>query len=157
MSLFSWIKEQALGVIDPYGISADVTSAGSRLGDRVSFAIQAKGLDPDVRDGAKLLIDSWNDAFQTDTGASAFLAEGKRSLARQKKLVEAGRSETLASKHLEGLAVDIWFYDEENNRPITPDDTPPDWYEALGQIGEDIGFTWGGRWLTLVDKPHFEV
>ncbi len=29
-------------------------------------------------------------------------------------------------------------------------------WDAVGAIGEKIGFTWGGRWKSIVDKPHFQ-
>ncbi len=29
-------------------------------------------------------------------------------------------------------------------------------WEMAGQIGEAIGFEWGGRWKGLVDKPHLQ-
>lgn len=28
-------------------------------------------------------------------------------------------------------------------------------WECVGRIGQQIGFTWGGSWKTFVDKPHF--
>ena len=31
-----------------------------------------------------------------------------------------------------------------------------DLYEKMGQIGESLGMTWGGRWKVR-DMPHFEI
>lgn len=29
-------------------------------------------------------------------------------------------------------------------------------WECVGRIGQEIGFTWGGNWKSIVDKPHFQ-
>lgn len=29
-------------------------------------------------------------------------------------------------------------------------------WQAVGAIGKKIGFTWGGDWKSIVDKPHFQ-
>ena len=31
----------------------------------------------------------------------------------------------------------------------------PNW-NRIGEIGESVGLNWGGRWKTIVDKPHFQ-
>ena len=46
--------------------------------------------------------------FCTDEGLDFGVAEGLRTLERQKKLVAEGKSQTLESKHLEGKAIDIY-------------------------------------------------
>lgn len=32
----------------------------------------------------------------------------------------------------------------------------PAFWEAVGRIGKTMGFTWGGDWKSIVDKPHFQ-
>ena len=32
-----------------------------------------------------------------------------------------------------------------------------DLFQRLGEIGEGLGLTWGGRWAKLKDMPHFEL
>jgi len=32
----------------------------------------------------------------------------------------------------------------------------PNW-ERIGKLGKSIGFEWGGDWVGLVDKPHFQM
>ncbi len=51
------------------------------------------------------------------------------------------------SYHNYGLAVD--FYDNTNKTFHIN--------EKTAQIGESLGFEWGGRWTKLVDKPHFQM
>lgn len=29
-------------------------------------------------------------------------------------------------------------------------------FQKCGEIGEKIGFTWGGRWKSFPDRPHFQ-
>jgi peptidoglycan L-alanyl-D-glutamate endopeptidase CwlK len=29
-------------------------------------------------------------------------------------------------------------------------------YDELGPLGESLGLEWGGRWKTIVDKPHYQ-
>lgn len=155
MSLF----DLATSVLDPFGVFTKAVEGTKKAGTWVAEKItnKTKGLDPDVREAAEELVKAWNDEYSEDTGCRAFIFEGVRSEERQEKLVAEGRSQTMQSKHIDGLAVDIWFENADNGRPIAPDDVPRDWYQALGELGEELGFTWGGRWKSLVDMPHFEA
>lgn len=51
------------------------------------------------------------------------------------------------SMHNHGLAFDVCF------DSLTP--WIGDW-EKVGRAGEALGFEWGGRWQSFVDKPHFQ-
>ena len=90
--------------------------------------------------------------------------EGVRTLERQRKLVAAGASTTLKSRHLahpaDGLsrAVDI--------APIGPGGKVAfDWplYHRLAAAVkaaaavEDVAIVWGGDWKSFTDGPHFEL
>lgn len=81
-------------------------------------------------------------------GIPAIITEGRRSKSRQIQLVHAGASQTFKSKHLRGLAYDLWFQS---------DNIPDSWWNYAGQVGEALGLRWGGRWQGFVDKPHFEL
>lgn len=157
MSLYSFAKDVAFASIDPIGVVEPFKRASRWVSEKFNNARALKGVDPDVKDAAKELIASWNKANSDDTGATAYVFEGKRSIERQARLVEEGHSTTMSSKHIDGLAVDIWFWDNEANRAIAPDDVPWDWYQDLGERGEELGFSWGGRWTSFVDGPHFEA
>ena len=60
---------------------------------------------------------------------------------------------TLRSKHIQGLAIDLvpvkdgqyWW------------NAPQQVWERMGEIGENCGLKWGGRWKDLQDCPHFEI
>lgn len=74
---------------------------------------------------------------------------GLRTIEEQRKLVAKGASQTMKSKHLEGLAVDLMAYDA--------DATPKGRWElnlydeiadAMAQAARDIGVSlrWGAAW-----------
>lgn len=55
-----------------------------------------------------------------------------------------------------GYAVDCAFVDD----PATPKDETWDEHmpwQAYGAMAEALGLTWGGRWQSVVDKPHIEL
>jgi len=81
--------------------------------------------------------------------------DGLRDLETQKKYFESGKSKTMKSKHLEGLAVDLAPY-------------PLDWnninsFVELSKvikkiaIKNNIAIVWGGDWKTFKDYPHYEI
>lgn len=85
------------------------------------------------------------------------VTEGVRTTNRQRKLVRAGASKTMNSRHLTGEALDIAAYVDGSIRW--------DWplYEQLAiefkQAATDLGIsiTWGGDWPTFRDGPHYEL
>lgn len=103
-------------------------------------------------------------------GIDLMVVGSYRSFQEQDRLYSIGRGEgderaivTNArggqSWHNYGLAFDLafdvggvpsWDDMDRNNNGIS------DW-EEIGLIGESLGFEWGGRWTSLVDKPHFEL
>lgn len=87
--------------------------------------------------------------------------EGVRDPMRQKKLVEAGASQTMNSRHIPGAdgfakAVDLgaWVDDQVDwSWPLYAKINDA-MQEAAKQVGVDI--TWGGDWK-MRDGPHFEL
>lgn len=83
--------------------------------------------------------------------------EGLRTVERQKKLVAAGASKTMNSRHITGHAVDI--------APTVEGQIRWDWplyrklAPAMKQAAQDLGkpLIWGGDWRTFKDGPHFEL
>ena len=85
------------------------------------------------------------------------ITEGVRTLERQKELFEAGKSQTMNSRHLKGFAVDIavlvdgkitW---EFSKYQIVAD--------HIKKVAKDLGIpiVWGGDWISFKDGPHFEL
>lgn len=58
---------------------------------------------------------------------------------------------TLKSKHIDGLAIDLVPVKDGKYWWTAPYLV----WERMGEIGESVGLSWGGRWKTA-DCPHFE-
>ena len=98
---------------------------------------------------------------------SFIITEGLRTIERQKKLVAAGASTTLRSRHLTGHAVDVAaFVDMDGSGDYTSGDNIRwDWplYSRIAAAMKSAAFqlnipiVWGGDWKTFKDGPHFEL
>lgn len=108
-----------------------------------------EGLHPDL---IKVL-----NRFIVITPIDAAIIEGLRSEARQRKLVEAGASKTMNSRHLTGHAVDV--------APWVGGTVRWDWplfyplAEAMKKAADQVGvpIEWGGDWRTFKDGPHWQL
>lgn len=84
--------------------------------------------------------------------------EGVRNLARQRKLLALGATQTLNSKHLSGRAVDIAPLDERGK-------VSWHWphYHKLALYVKNAAadlktpIQWGGDWRNFKDGPHWEL
>ena len=77
-----------------------------------------------------------------------------RTPIEQKLLFENGRTNSINSMHLSGLAVDLLIY--RDGEPLG-EDCPI--YQFMGEHWEKIGGRWGGRWKVPSgerDVYHFE-
>lgn len=119
-------------------------------------AEHVKGVDP-------LLIEIMREAryrARKDPNVLDFeLSDGMRTENEQRILYESGKSRTMRSKHLVGLAVDIFA--------INPDGSA-NWdfneYKKINDIVQQVAkektnrkVTWGGSWRSFKDGPHFEI
>lgn len=97
--------------------------------------------------------------MKAEHGYDMALLEGYRSPERQAMLASKGSSVTMAgawqSYHQYGLAVDCAFY--KDGRLVISEKNA--WamrgYQLFGQVAEQIGLTWGGRWQ-MMDLGHVE-
>ncbi len=105
-----------------------------------------KGIHPDLRKVADLALKL--------THVDFIVTEGKRTYARQVKLVQEGASKTLDSRHLQGMAIDVVdvgaSYGKERMTQIAM---------AFKEAAKDLGIpiVWGGDWKKFKDTPHFEL
>lgn len=102
-------------------------------------------------------------------GIRLVIVQGFRSHAEQRELWLKGRDPNTGrvidhtkvvtksppgySYHEYGLACDLC--------PLGPSGTPwwgapPDTWTRIGEIGESRGLEWGGRWVSIIDRPHFQ-
>lgn len=86
-----------------------------------------------------------------------FVIEGLRTVEQEKANVAAGKSQTMDSRHLFGLAVDLGI----TINGVLTWDVPS--YTKLADImlaaaaALKIPIIWGGSWTTLKDYDHFEL
>lgn len=93
--------------------------------------------------------------------------EGTRSKERQRELVDAGKSQTMNSRHLiqeDGYAHAVDLAPIKGPIGEIPWD---DWdafkrmAQAVKKAAEELGYsdrlTWGGDWPEFRDGPHFEI
>jgi len=93
------------------------------------------------------------------TGVTVSLGEVYRTEYQQRRYVKTGKSKTYLSKHLKHLAIDLNLF--IHGKYITD----PEKYRVLGELWEEIGGKWGGRFGVRVkdysvkvgwDSGHFE-
>lgn len=104
-------------------------------------------LDPRIQEQAFWLI-----TVARLSGVPLWISSSTRSVREQRALVDAGRSKSLLSQHLKGLAFDV------DVLGFSRDQVPLWLWHELGQVAEQyLGLRWGGRWTGLRDFGHFEV
>lgn len=83
--------------------------------------------------------------------------EGLRSVTRQKKLVEAGASQTMNSRHLTGHAIDVgaWIDGGIQWQWALYDAIAVAFKQAAGEL--EVEIEWGGDWQTFKDGGHFQL
>lgn len=98
-------------------------------------------------------------------GAYAVAVDGLRTLTEQQLYVSKGKSWTLNSKHLSGLAVDIVIFDKSTDEPIWAreyyasfrDDFEATWTDDFIEDPHTRRtWRWGGDW-SVRDYGHFEI
>ena len=55
------------------------------------------------------------------------------------------------SNHNFGIAFDVGIFNGKDYLPESPN------YAAVGKIGKALGLEWGGDWITIKDRPHFQL
>ena len=87
-----------------------------------------------------------------DSGIDVAIDTTRRTEEEQARLVASGASQTMASKHVDGLAGDLLIY--EGDVYITD----PEAYAAIGLYWTtmDVANVWGGDWEGFPDYGHFE-
>ena len=136
-------------------LPAEALSAEEQL---VAFSPQSekrlKGVNPTLVDLMKEV-----EKRAQERGLDLEVTEGVRDLERQEELLEEGKSQTLASKHLVGNALDVHLrgpdgsaiWDFEAYQPVA---------EIAKEVAAEKGIdnlVWGGDWKTLKDGVHFEL
>ena len=85
------------------------------------------------------------------------VGEGIRTLERQRELVAAGASHTMNSRHLHGLAVDLFALvgGRVTWQPVVYNQIANAMLTAAAKLHYPI--IWGGSWVSFPDLVHFEL
>jgi peptidoglycan LD-endopeptidase CwlK len=112
-------------------------------------------LDADFRTRLLLVYKIMHDQYGYDMA----LLEGYRSPERQSRLAQMGGNVTNAgafqSYHQYGLAADNAFLRDGKLVISEKDPWAMRGYQLYGQVAEQVGLTWGGRWR-MMDLGHVE-
>ena len=90
-----------------------------------------------------------SECLRTVAEQDALYAKG-RTLPGPK--VTNARGSTYSSMHQWGVAFD--FYRNDGKGAYDDSDG---FFTKVGQIGKSIGLEWGGNWISIKDKPHFQL
>lgn len=107
-------------------------------------------LRPDVAENCRVLL-----ARAAARGLPVLVTETVRDEEYQRYLAERGfaaKGAVRPSFHsvAAGLAFDVC----KNVRGHEYDDAA--FFEEVGRLGKELGFTWGGDWRSFPDRPHFQ-
>lgn len=114
-------------------------------------------LEPEFREKVEKVI-----ALLKERGVSVAVVCGRRTMAEQNALFAKGRTapgnvvtnaKGGSSPHNFGLAVDLCPLNERGMADWR--DKQPAWAE-IGKAAEECGLAWGGKFKSIVDRPHIE-
>lgn len=116
-------------------------------------------LHPDLRERWEWMRDEWE--RRHPDAPQPFLTCTYRPASEQKEKFEEGASLARPMQSLHNftpaLAFDIAF-DPEPEDGVGNDLTWQfKWFQRWGELAEEIGLEWGGRWAQLVDGPHVQI
>ena len=96
--------------------------------------------------------------IRSDEEQAALYAKGRTAPGKIVTNVDGRLKKSMHQLQLDGWghAVDCAFIDDPETEKIETWDPLQPW-DVYGTMGEAYGLTWGGRWRTLVDRPHLEL
>lgn len=109
-----------------------------KLADELVTACERKGLPIKI-----------TECFRTVAEQEALYAQGRT---KPGKIVTNARGSTYSSCHMWGIAFDICRNDGKGAY-----EDGDGFFSKVGQIGKALGLRWGGDWVSIKDKPHFQL
>ena len=113
---------------------------------------ELEGVHPDLLEVLMLAGE-----YCCEEGVDFIITDGCRTIEEQEAFVAAGKSRTMHSRHLNGLAVDFVAlvagrvtYDLSAMKKIA------DCFKRAAQKRR-VPINWGGDWKTFKDTPHIEL
>ena len=92
-----------------------------------------------------------------ERGLDFICTDGCRTFEEQRHFVATGKSKTMNSRHLGGLAIDVAAY-KNGKCEYEFEDQKELWLvfkEAADELG--IPIEWGGNWKNFKDTPHIQL
>lgn len=91
--------------------------------------------------------------FIISNGYKVTFGEAQRTIEQQKIYFDSKKSLTMDSMHLKKLAIDLNFFDKQNNLTYDKNELTfiADYWKSLDPLNR-----WGGDFKRLSDTPHFE-
>lgn len=114
------------------------------------------GIHPNIQNHAYTFINR----AQSELGIKLRVTSGMRTFQEQDELYAKGRTAggSIVTKarggqsyHNYGLAIDVVEITNAGQANWNCD------WNAIGALGQSIGWEWGGSWNGFVDKPHFQM
>lgn len=93
-----------------------------------------------------------------ERGLDFIITDGCRTVEEQRYFVSTGKSKTMNSRHLGGLAIDVAAYTSNGHCDYRWEDQKAIWEvfkEAADEL--DIPVEWGGNWKNFKDTPHIQL
>lgn len=92
-----------------------------------------------------------------ERGLDFICTDGHRTVEEQRHFVATGKSKTMNSRHLGGLAIDVVAY--KNGRCDYVWEDQKELWEVFKEAADelDIPIEWGGNWKNFKDTPHIQL
>ncbi len=83
--------------------------------------------------------------------------DGHRTVEEQRHFVATGKSRTMNSRHLGGLAIDVAAYKNGRCEYVWEDQKAL--WEVFKEAADELGIPieWGGHWRNFKDTPHIQL
>jgi len=134
-------------------------TAFRRSGEHMSLRCEASRtqgnlseVHPDLQAVARRAIE-----LCKERGLDFICTDGCRTFEEQRHFVSTGKSKTMNSRHLGGLAIDVAAF-KDGKCEYRWEDQKELWevfLEAANELG--IPIEWGGNWKTFKDTPHIQL
>lgn len=114
-----------------------------------------EGVHPDLVKVCQRAIELTN--LPENCDIDFIITDGSRTIEEQRQFVAEGKSQTMKSRHLGGLAIDFVAlcagrvtYDWDPMKRLS---------DIFKQAGSDVGVgvEWGGDWKHFKDTPHIQL
>ncbi len=111
-----------------------------------------EGVHPDLRKVCDLAIE-----LCQSVKIDFIITDGCRTIEEQRVFVATGKSKTMHSRHLGGMAIDyVALIDGRVTYDVDAMEEIADLFKAAAdELG--IPIKWGGDWKTFKDTPHIEL